>query len=104
MHALWKDRWIYIAKFWFFVFCQMGLIPDEALFSLLDSALASDTVSTVDSIRELMGAGFEPLALVSQLATLITDILAGRCRTSFMKGKASLFIGILSLTDTVLCC
>ena len=73
----------------------MGLIPDEELFNLLDSALASDTVSTVENIRELMGAGFEPLALVSQLATLITDILAGRCRTSVMKGKVSSFLGML---------
>ncbi|KAH9304085.1 hypothetical protein KI387_008489, partial [Taxus chinensis] len=55
----------------------VGLIPDEKLVDLLDLALSADTVNTVKSLRELMEAGVEPLALMSQLATLITDILAG---------------------------
>lgn len=55
----------------------VGLIPDEKLVDLLDLALSADTVKTVKCLRELMEAGVEPLALMSQLATLITDILAG---------------------------
>lgn len=55
----------------------VGLIPDEKLVDLLDLALSADTVNTVKCLRELMEAGVEPLALMSQLATLITDILAG---------------------------
>ncbi|XP_011629383.2 protein STICHEL-like 4 isoform X1 [Amborella trichopoda] len=55
----------------------VGLISEEKLVDLLDLALSADTVNTVKSIRELMEAGVEPLALMSQLATIITDILVG---------------------------
>lgn len=44
---------------------------------LLDLALSADTVNTVKNLREIMETGVEPLALMSQLATVITDILAG---------------------------
>ncbi|XP_057822360.1 protein STICHEL-like 3 isoform X1 [Cryptomeria japonica] len=60
----------------------VGLIPDDRLVDLLDLALSADTVNTVKSLRELMEAGVEPLALMSQLATLITDILAGSYKFS----------------------
>ncbi|KAF5190916.1 Stichel-like [Thalictrum thalictroides] len=55
----------------------VGLISDEKLVDLLDLALSADTVNTVKTLREIMEAGGEPLALMSQLATIITDILAG---------------------------
>ncbi|XP_031130897.1 protein STICHEL-like 3 isoform X2 [Ipomoea triloba] len=55
----------------------VGLISDEKLVDLLDLALSADTVNTVKSLREIMESGVEPLALMSQLATVITDILAG---------------------------
>ncbi|KAL5707408.1 hypothetical protein ACHQM5_018311 [Ranunculus cassubicifolius] len=55
----------------------VGLISDEKLVDLLDLALSADTVNTVKNLREIMEAGGEPLALMSQLATVITDILAG---------------------------
>lgn len=54
-----------------------GLISDEKLVDLLDLALSADTVNTVKNLREIMESGVEPLALMSQLATVITDILAG---------------------------
>lgn len=54
-----------------------GLISDEKLVDLLDLALSADTVNTVKNLRETMESGVEPLALMSQLATVITDILAG---------------------------
>lgn len=44
---------------------------------LLDLALSADTVNTVKNLRVIMEMGVEPLALMSQLATVITDILAG---------------------------
>lgn len=44
---------------------------------LLDLALSADTVNTVKNLRVIMESGVEPLALMSQLATVITDILAG---------------------------
>lgn len=59
------------------LYLQVGLISDEKLVDLLDLALSADTVNTVKNLREIMEAGVEPLALMSQLATIITDILAG---------------------------
>lgn len=44
---------------------------------LLDLALSADTVNTVKNLRTIMETSVEPLALMSQLATVITDILAG---------------------------
>jgi len=58
-------------------FVQVGLISDEKLVDLLDLALSADTVNTVKNLRVIMETGVEPLALMSQLATVITDILAG---------------------------
>ncbi|VFQ60311.1 unnamed protein product [Cuscuta campestris] len=55
----------------------VGLIPDEKLVDLLDLALSADTVNTVKSLREILESGIEPLSLMSQLAAIITDILAG---------------------------
>lgn len=47
------------------------------MVDLLDFALSADTVNTVKNLREIMESGVEPLALMSQLATVITDVLAG---------------------------
>lgn len=58
-------------------FFQAGLVSDEKLVDLLDLAFSADTVNTVKNLREIMESGVEPLALMSQLATVITDILAG---------------------------
>lgn len=55
----------------------VGLVSDEKLVDLLDLALSADTVNTVKNLRQIMNTGAEPLALMSQLATIITDILAG---------------------------
>ncbi|KAH6759476.1 AAA-type ATPase family protein [Perilla frutescens var. frutescens] len=55
----------------------VGLVSDEKLVDLLDLALSADTVNTVKNLRDIMESGVEPLALMSQLATIITDILAG---------------------------
>ncbi|XP_059664431.1 protein STICHEL-like 3 isoform X2 [Cornus florida] len=55
----------------------VGLISDDKLIDLLDLALSADTVNTVKNLREILEPGIEPLALMSQLATMITDILAG---------------------------
>ncbi|PWA61210.1 hypothetical protein CTI12_AA375020 [Artemisia annua] len=63
----------------------VGLISDDKLVDLLDFALSADTVNTVKHLREIMESGVEPLALMSQLATVITDILAGSY--NFMKER-----------------
>ena len=59
---------------------QIGVVSDDELFDLLDLALSSDTSSTVIRARELMGSRIDPMRLVSQLANLIMDVLAGKCQ------------------------
>uniref|UniRef100_J3M943 Uncharacterized protein n=2 Tax=Oryza brachyantha TaxID=4533 RepID=J3M943_ORYBR len=70
----------------------VGLVSDDKLVNLLDLALSADTVNTVKTLRDITETGVEPLALMSQLATIITDILAGtyaftqeRTRRKFFK-------------------
>ncbi|CAN6327522.1 unnamed protein product [Urochloa humidicola] len=70
----------------------VGLVSDDKLVDLLDLALSADTVNTVKTLRDITETGVEPLALMFQLATIITDILAGtytftreRVRRKFFK-------------------
>ena len=58
---------------------QIGVVSDDELLDLLDLALSSDTSNTVIRARELMSSRIDPMQLVSQLANLIMDILAGKC-------------------------
>ncbi|KAG9446429.1 hypothetical protein H6P81_012557 [Aristolochia fimbriata] len=58
-----------------------GIVSDEELLELLDLALSSDTSNTVRRARELMRSRVDPMQLISQLANLIMDILAGRCQS-----------------------
>ncbi|KAJ4835741.1 hypothetical protein Tsubulata_048854 [Turnera subulata] len=57
----------------------IGVVSDDELLDLLDLALSSDTSNTVIKARELMRSRIDPMQLVSQLANLIMDILAGKC-------------------------
>lgn len=70
---------------------QVGLISDEKLVDLLDLALSADTVNTVKSLRVIMETGVEPLALMSQLATVVTDILAGSYDFSKERNRRKFF-------------
>ncbi|KAL2321727.1 hypothetical protein Fmac_026106 [Flemingia macrophylla] len=56
-----------------------GVISDDELLDLLDLALSSDTSNTVIRARELVRTRIDPVRLISQLANLIMDILAGKC-------------------------
>ena len=58
---------------------QSGVVSDDELLDLLYLAMSSDASNTVRKARELMGSGVDPLELTSQLASLIMDILAGKC-------------------------
>jgi DNA polymerase III subunit gamma/tau len=62
------------------VIVQIGVVSDDELLGLLDLALSSDTSSTVIRARELMRSRIDPMQLVSQLANLIMDVLAGKCK------------------------
>jgi hypothetical protein len=55
----------------------VGMIPENKLLDLLDVALSADTVHTVRQMRQVLDLGVDPLSLVSQLASLITNLLAG---------------------------
>lgn len=57
---------------------QIGTVSDDDLLDLLDLALSSDTSNTVRRARELMKSRVDPMQLISQLANLIMDILAGK--------------------------
>lgn len=57
--------------------------------------MSSDTAETVKRTRELMDSGVDPMALTSQLAGLIMDIIAGtyhlvnsKCSSSFFAGRS----------------
>ncbi|CAH9148158.1 unnamed protein product [Cuscuta epithymum] len=55
-----------------------GVVSDDELMKLLHLALSSDTCRTVKLARELMRSRIDPMQLISQLANLIMDILAGK--------------------------
>ncbi|KAJ7946509.1 protein STICHEL [Quillaja saponaria] len=55
----------------------VGVVSDDKLLELLELAMSSDTAETVKRARELMDSGVDPLVLMSQLASLIMDIIAG---------------------------
>ncbi|KAG6408840.1 hypothetical protein SASPL_131865 [Salvia splendens] len=61
------------------VFIANGVISDAELLDLLNLALSSDASNTIKKVRELIASRIDPLQLISQLASLITDILAGKC-------------------------
>lgn len=58
---------------------QNGVVSDAELLDLLYLALSSDASNTIKKARELIGSRIDPLQLISQLAGLIMDILAGKC-------------------------
>ncbi|XP_057808307.1 protein STICHEL-like [Salvia miltiorrhiza] len=55
----------------------MGVVSEDKLLELLELAMSSNATETVRRARELMDSGVDPLVLISQLVTLIVDIIAG---------------------------
>ncbi|XP_042388195.1 protein STICHEL-like [Zingiber officinale] len=55
----------------------VGVVSDDKLLDLLEIAMSSDNAETVKRSRELLDSGVDPIALMSQLAGLIVDIIAG---------------------------
>ncbi|XP_010930355.1 protein STICHEL [Elaeis guineensis] len=58
----------------------VGVVSEEKLLDLLELAMSSNTAETVKRSRALMDSGVDPMALMSQLAGLIMDIIAGTYR------------------------
>ncbi|KAK1317055.1 hypothetical protein QJS10_CPA05g02504 [Acorus calamus] len=54
----------------------VGLVPCKKLHHLLEAVMSTNSVKAVRCVRELIASGFEHMAIVSQLASLVTDILA----------------------------
>ncbi|KAL6905479.1 hypothetical protein ACP4OV_003080 [Aristida adscensionis] len=79
----------------------VGVVSEERLLDILEIAMSSDTAETVKRSRELMDSGVDPTALMSQLAGLIMDIIAGtyKLTDSCCNGSAA---GGRSLTDAEL--
>ena len=75
---------------------KVGVVSEEELLDLLEIAMSGDTAETVKRSRELMDSGTDPMALMSQLAGLIMDIIAGTykladvacCNSSAVGGRS----------------
>ncbi|XP_034702094.1 protein STICHEL [Vitis riparia] len=76
----------------------VGVVSDEKLLELLELAMSSDTAETVKRARELMDSGVDPIVLMSQLASLIMDIIAGTYHIVDAQQSDS-FFGGRSLTE-----
>jgi hypothetical protein len=70
----------------------VGVVSDEKLLELLELAMSADTAETVKRSRELMVSGVDPMVLMSQLAGLIMDIIAGSYAVVDTKSDGS-FVG-----------
>ncbi|KAI3454362.1 hypothetical protein Pfo_011025 [Paulownia fortunei] len=68
-----------------------GVVSDDEVLDLLHLALSSDASNTVKRARELMRSRIDPLQLISQLANLIMDILAGKCPDGVSEVRQKLF-------------
>lgn len=69
-----------VIEFFFAIVLQIGIVSDDDLLDLLDLALSSKTSNMVIRARELMRSRIDPMQLITQLANLIMDILAGKCQ------------------------
>ncbi|KAL2939481.1 Protein STICHEL [Bienertia sinuspersici] len=79
----------------------VGVISDDKLLELLELAMSSNTPETVKRARELMDSGIDPLVLMSQLASLIMDIIAGSYQIADAKCSSS-SLSARSLSETEL--
>ncbi|TVU51388.1 hypothetical protein EJB05_02814, partial [Eragrostis curvula] len=80
----------------------VGVVSEEKLLDLLEIAMSADTAETVKRSRELMDSGIDPMALMSQLAGLIMDIIAGTYKLADLTCSNGSAVGGRSLTDVEL--
>ncbi|CAD6270263.1 unnamed protein product [Miscanthus lutarioriparius] len=80
----------------------VGVVSEEELLDLLEIAMSGDTAETVKRSRELMDSGTDPMALMSQLAGLIMDIIAGTYKLADVACCNSSAVGGRSLTEAEL--
>ncbi|XP_011011711.1 PREDICTED: protein STICHEL-like isoform X2 [Populus euphratica] len=70
----------------------VGDVSDEKLLELLELAMSSETAETVKRARDLMDSGIDPMVLMSQLASLIMDIIAGTYNVVYAEHGDSLIV------------
>ncbi|PWZ44608.1 hypothetical protein Zm00014a_034900 [Zea mays] len=80
----------------------VGVVSEEKLLDLLEIAMSGDTAETVKRSRELMDSGTDPMALMSQLAGLIMDIIAGTYKLADVACCNGSAVGGRSLTEAEL--
>ncbi|XP_047982222.1 protein STICHEL-like [Salvia hispanica] len=71
----------------------MGVVSEDKLLELLELAMSSNATETVRRAREMMDSGVDPLVLISQLVTLIVDIIAGTYSNADAKHNFPFFGG-----------
>ncbi|XP_011087602.1 protein STICHEL [Sesamum indicum] len=76
----------------------IGVVSDEKLLDILGLAMSSNATETVIKARELMDSGVDPTVLMSQLVTLIVDIIAGTHPSTNPQHNDS-FLGGRNLTE-----
>ncbi|KAF7842836.1 protein STICHEL [Senna tora] len=79
----------------------VGVVSDEKLLELLELAMSSETSETVKRAREVMDSGVDPMILMSQMASLIMDIIAGSYTVIDAK-PGDLYFGGRSLNESEL--
>ncbi|XP_038975653.1 protein STICHEL-like isoform X2 [Phoenix dactylifera] len=84
----------------------VGVVSDEKLLDLLEIAMSSNTAETVERSRELMDSGVDPMALMSQLAGLIMDIIAGtyrlansQCGSTTLGRRSCILVAFIAFED-----
>ncbi|KAL3620756.1 hypothetical protein CASFOL_035668 [Castilleja foliolosa] len=70
----------------------IGVVSDEKLVELLELAMSSNAAETVIKARELMDSGVDPIVLMSQLVTLIVDVIAGTYSSVDEKDNGSIVV------------
>ncbi|XP_039131367.1 protein STICHEL-like 3 isoform X2 [Dioscorea cayenensis subsp. rotundata] len=60
----------------------LGLAPHDKLTQLLEATLSGDIIEAMRRTGELIACGIEPRTVVSQLASLVTETLAGNSSSS----------------------
>ncbi|XP_078439899.1 protein STICHEL-like [Wolffia australiana] len=55
----------------------VGLVSNEKLVDLLETAMSANAVETVKRCREVLDSGIDPVSLMSQLAGVIVDAIVG---------------------------
>ncbi|XP_051135254.1 protein STICHEL-like [Andrographis paniculata] len=73
----------------------IGVVSDDKLLELLELAMSTNAAETVIKARELMDSGVDPIVLMSQMVSLIVDIIAG----THHEGNEDSFFGGRSLTE-----